>query len=153
MIEEIFISDTPSAMKRIYQNTQISTLDRKDIVRIGNMAVTWCRQNLGVNNRKQFQIRCWFTRWADDPNVCGEYDDETNEIFIFYRNCKDVREMLDTIIHEWTHQLQPMRTKYFKYKGSYKKNPFEVEAFAAETLYRPVLWDSIRHRVNTGRRK
>ena len=151
MSEEIFISDTPFAMKRIYQNTRISTLSRKEVIRIGNMAVTWCRRNLGINNRKHFQLSCWFSRWEDDPDVCGEYDDETNEIFVFYRNCKDVKELLETIIHEWTHHLQPMRTKYYKYKGSYKKNPFEVEAFAAEALYRPELWDSIRNKVNAGR--
>lgn len=142
-------------MSRIYLNTQLNTLKRKDIFRITRLAFTWCKRNMGVNNRKHYLPIFWLTRYneVDNHKVCGEYDDETNEIFIYYKNISDVRELIETVIHEWQHQLQPMRTKYFKYKGPYVTNPFEREAHLAETAYTRPLWDSIKPRVNRDRKR
>ena len=139
-------------MTRIYMNTQLSSLKRVDVARIAGMAFTWCRQNMGINNRKQYLPTYWLSRWSTESwDICGEYDDESNEIFIYYRNIDDVREFVATIIHEWQHQLQPMRTKYFKYKGPYNSNPFEKEAYLAEQAYTRPLWDSIKNKVNRTR--
>jgi hypothetical protein len=60
----------------------------------------------------------------------------------------DIRELIATIIHEWTHHLQPVRSKYKKWKGSYKKNPLEVEAYRAEALYTSPCWKAIKDKVN-----
>jgi hypothetical protein len=112
------------------------------------MATTWCKRNMGVNNRKHWLPAVYFTDWHDDPKICGEYDDTSNEIFIFWKNCIDVRELLTTLIHEWQHQLQPLRTQYFKYKGTYYQNPFEKEARWAEKEYLTPLWDALKPKVN-----
>ena len=135
-------------MKKIYLNTPLSSLSRREIVRIGRMAERWCRKWMGVNNRKAYYPAVYFNIWPDDPDVCGEYESEWNEIYIFYRNCTDVREFLATLIHEWQHQLQPLRTQYFKYKGPYYRNPCEVEARKAEGEYLRPLWEGIKGRVN-----
>lgn len=138
-------------MKRIYLNTPLHTIGRREAVRIGMMAFTWCKKHMGINNRKQYSPMIYFTDWDDDPNVCGEYDDTSNEVFIFYKNCKDIRELLTTIIHEWQHQLQPLRTQYFKYKGPYHWNPFEVEARKAEKIHLKPLWEALKPKVNKGK--
>jgi hypothetical protein len=138
-------------MSRIYLNSPIEKLGRKEAVRIGNMVFTWCKKNMGVNNRKQYELTHYFTDWHDDKNVCGEYDDSSNEVFIYYKNLKDVREMIATIIHEWKHTLQPLRTQYQKYKGPYKGNPFEIEARRAEKLFLKPCWESIKNKVNKNR--
>lgn len=135
-------------MKRIYLNTRIDAMPRKEVARIGNMVFNWCRRNMGINNRKHYTPKWYFSRWNDNPKVCGEYDDETNEIFVYYKNLTDVRELVQTIIHEWQHQLQPLRTQYFKYKGPYNKNPFEIEAQYAETIYTRPLWETVKKKVN-----
>lgn len=103
---------------------------------------------MGVNNRKHYYPTVYFTDWCDDKNICGEYDDYSNEIFVFYKNCINIRELLTTIIHEWQHQLQPLRTQYLKYKGPYHWNPFEVEARKAEKEYLKPLWDTLKPKVN-----
>ena len=103
---------------------------------------------MGTNNRKHWLPRWYFSRWENNKKVCGEYDDETNELFIYYRNLTDVRELVATIIHEWQHQLQPLRTQYYKYKGPYSRNPFEIEAIQAEKFYLPVLWKEVKNKVN-----
>lgn len=134
--------------KKIYLNTPLQNLTRKEIARIGGMGWRWCRKNMGINLRKTWQAEVYFSAWDDDDNVCGQYDDESNEIFIYYRNCDDVREFLRTIIHEWKHHLQPLRSRYAKYKGPYYFNPFEVEARKAERENLRPLWDTIKPKVN-----
>jgi hypothetical protein len=80
--------------------------------------------------------------------VCGEYDDSDNEVHIFWDQCIDVRELIETCIHEWTHQLQPITTKYYKYPGTYSRNPYERQARYKEKKYTPILWDSIKDKIN-----
>ena len=41
------------------------------------MTFNWCRKYMGINNRKHYLPKWYFSRWEDDPKVCGEYDDET----------------------------------------------------------------------------
>lgn len=131
----------------IYLSTPLKQLGRAPTVRIANMALRWCKRELGVNNRKKYQP-IWTVRKADWPDLCGEYDDEANEVLIYYDSIDTVRELLATCIHEWTHQLQPIRTKYFKYPGSYSRNPYERQARYNEKKYTPVLWADIKHKIN-----
>ena len=128
-------------------NTPIERLGRQPTVRIANMALRWCRREFGTNNRKKYEP-VWSIVKGFEPDVCGQYDDTDNEVYIFWDQCEDVRELIATCIHEWTHQLQPITTKYYKYPGSYSRNPYERQARYREKKYTPILWDSIKHKVN-----
>jgi hypothetical protein len=81
-------------------------------------------------------------------NTCGEYDCWDNEIFIYWNNCDNVRELICTVVHEWTHQNQPIVTKYYKYPGTYSRNPYERAAKYAEQKWTPVVWKEIKHKIN-----
>jgi hypothetical protein len=105
---------------------------------------------LGINNRKALLIETIFSTDIDDQMVCGAYDDIENLIFIYYKNCDDVKELIATILHEWKHSLQPVRTKYRKVKGPYCRNPYEIEARKIETIY-PAVWADIKLKVNKNR--
>jgi hypothetical protein len=131
----------------IYLSTPISRLGREPTVRIANMALRWCRTNLGVNNRKKY-APIWYVHKGCGDNICGEYDDSDNEVHIYWDQCEDIRELIQTCIHEWTHQLQPITTKYYKYPGSYSRNPYERQARYNEKKYTPILWDEIKYKVN-----
>jgi hypothetical protein len=133
--------------KRIYLKTTGEELGRAGMLRIASMAITWCKNHLGVNGRKAL-YPIWVFSAERMENIVGDYDDVENQITIYYHNVDDVRELIATIIHEWTHQLQPCRTKYNKWKGSYQKNPLEVEAYAAEALYTSPCWKAIKSKVN-----
>ena len=131
----------------IQLNTPIKRLGRQPTVRIANMALRWCKRTLGVNKRKKYQP-VWSVRRAYADDICGEYDHDDNEVLIYWDNIDDVDELLRTCIHEWTHQTQPIRTKYFKYPGSYSRNPYERQARYAEKKWLPVLWEYINNRIN-----
>jgi hypothetical protein len=129
-------------------NTHIKSLGRVDSVRIANMALRWCKKNLGVNGRKRWQP-IWYVRKAlDGDDVCGEYDATDNEVYIFWNNCEDVEELISTCIHEWTHQNQPILTKYHKYPGSYSRNPYERQARYAEKKWLPICWKELQSKIN-----
>jgi hypothetical protein len=124
-----------------------STLkERKDAVRIGRMAETWCKNNMGENNKKKFAILV--TYWKGWDTDMGQYDPEDHAIFIYYNNTNKVKDLLQTIIHEWTHSLQPLTSKWKEYNAvAYSKNPYEKEAYASEKLYSK-MWVDIKHKLN-----
>lgn len=133
----------------IYLKTPIDKVGRVDAVRIANMSLRWCKTNMGVNNRKKF-APIWSVRKGYDTD-CGEYDAEENEVLIYWDNCTDVRELIATCVHEWTHQLQPIRSKYFKYPGSYSRNPYEREARRNEDKYTGTIWKLIKNKINNNK--
>jgi len=49
--------------------------ERKDVVRIGRMAETWCRKHMGENNKKSYQICvCYWRCLFEEDTDMGEYD-------------------------------------------------------------------------------
>lgn len=130
----------------IYLNTPIEKLGRVDAVRIANMVLRWCKKELGVNKRKKFDP-IWSIVKGDE-GLCGEYDHYENEVHVYWDQCENVRELIATCIHEWTHQLQPIRTKYFKYPGTYSRNPYERQARRNEDKYTPIVWKQLKHKIN-----
>ena len=136
-------------MDKIYLNTKINSLGRGPTVRIAQMVFRWCVRNLGVNGRKKWAPTWYVVKsWDDAGGDMGEYDAYDNEIFIYYDNIPDVRELIRTIVHEWTHQNQPILTKYHKYPGSYSRNPYERAARYAEMKWTPVIWKELKHKIN-----
>jgi len=131
----------------IYLNTPIAHLGREPAVRIANMALRWCKKTFGVNNRKKYEP-IWTIHKGCGDNVCGEYDDADNEVHIYWDQCEDVKELIATCIHEWTHQLQPITTKYYKYPGSYSRNPYERQARYKEKKYTPIFWNQYKDKIN-----
>lgn len=131
----------------VYLKTKLKTLDRGPTIRIANHALRWCRDNLGINKRKKYQPY-WSITKGVDANLVGEYDSDENAVFIYYRGIEDVKELVQTCIHEWTHQNQPIATKYFKYPGTYSRNPYERAALYAEKKHYRALWDDIKQNIN-----
>ena len=120
--------------------------ERKDVVRIGKMAETWCRNHMGENNKKQLKILV--TYWKGWDTDMGQYDPQEHGIFIYYKNIDNVKELLQTIIHEWTHSLQPLTSKWKEYnETAYSRNPFERAAYSSEKLYSQ-MWADIKHKLN-----
>lgn len=134
--------------KPIYLSSRITHLGRAPAVRIASMALRWCRRNIGVNTRKHVDPVWYIQKGQPGDDVCGEYDCYDNEVFIYWDRCWDVRDLISTCIHEWTHQTQPIRTKYFKYPGSYSRNPYERQARYNEMKYTPIVWQQIKPKVN-----
>lgn len=122
--------------------------NRADAVRIGRMAETWCRNHMGENNKKRLGIITVYWKGWKGFETMGDYDPEDHCIAIYWNNISNVKELLQTIIHEWTHSLQPLTSKWSEYNShAYHKNPYEKEAYASEVMYSQ-LWKSIKPKLN-----
>ena len=124
-----------------------SKVDRKDAVRIGNMVKTWCRTHMGLNNKKQYELLVSY-RQGYDASLVGEYDPQEHEITVYWDNIENIKELIQTIIHEWTHSLQPLTSRWKEYNAeAYSRNRFEKEAYESEKRYVEV-WAHIKQKLN-----
>ncbi|NBP55322.1 hypothetical protein EBU71_02055 [bacterium] len=95
-----------------------------------NLIIDYCVTHFGYCKfDKKFPKFILYNRPCSENSHLGYYDFEKNVICIFkpdHRNCLD---LVDTIVHEYTHYLQS-EDKYFKLarKHKYRNHPHELEA-------------------------
>lgn len=99
----------------------------------------WCKKFLGPNLRKKKPIKLSIlkrTRRDDDKTDCGSYHSAENRIIIYYLNCPSIKEVVGTVIHEYTHYLQSNK-KYFEFMEHYHyyAHPYEIQARKNEEKY------------------
>jgi Zn-dependent peptidase ImmA (M78 family) len=94
----------------------------------------WCKKFLGTNLRKKKPIKLSLIK--QDKDNFGSYDAEKNKIIIYHENCLTVKDIVSTVIHEYTHYLQSNKG-YFMFMEYYDYNshPFEQEARVNEQKY------------------
>ena len=116
-------------MKLLHKTKDLTFSNNKEIAMA---TIDWCAKNIGVNYRypiPRITLLGGITHYMP-KDIYGEYDSEENLIEINLPRNTYVRCLIKTIIHEYTHYLQPIRTKYQKLtkKYGYYDNPLEVEA-------------------------
>lgn len=103
------------------------------------LALKWCRENFGVNERKRTKLKIELTnrkRTIKRSTVFGNYCFYRNKITIHTTACKTLPELISTIIHEYTHYLQSRNLyKYYEKTYCYFSNPCEREARRNEERY------------------
>lgn len=134
--------------------TNISTLDTRTKNKIVRMTLKWCQEVLGVNNRRAYGLSVYIgpqpkREQKEMGSYYGCYDCISNQIFIYPENHHNIRELIKTVIHEYTHYTQPVRSRYYKYdqQYGYNKNPFEVEARKNEDTYYKQTWKQIKQTI------
>ena len=108
--------------------TRLKWKRRKDIQAIISEAVKWCEQKWGPNNRRSDVL--WIDVSWKKSECAGLYQYQDNEITIFVKEHLTVRDLIDTVIHEYTHYKQPMS----KYSKLLKKNGLMFVATLNKTL-------------------
>ena len=103
------------------------------------LAIKWCKKNIGINERKRTKLTIEITdrkRFCKGCIVYGNYCFYRNKITIHESVCKNMNELISTVIHEYTHYLQS-RNQYKTYEQSYyySTNPYEREAKRNEEKY------------------
>lgn len=129
-----------------YSSTSLRSLSDKELKGIIKMCKSYCKNNLGVNNRKRSNLKVVL---EDNPyDVCyyGEYNPVTNTIHIFVNEMYTLGSFTSTFIHEYTHYLQPITTKYYKLldEYGYDEHPHEIEARDNERIHNRSLLKMIR---------
>lgn len=93
----------------------------------------WCKKHLGESSRHVYEVDIQYDKTASKSmtkNRYGEYESETNTIFICVSCHRSWQNLASTFIHEWVHHLQTPSwyTRYFDMGYSYEDHPYEREA-------------------------
>lgn len=132
-------------------HTNISTLTPAQIRRVVSCTINWCKENMGENHRRANTFSYSVKKQSPaevktiNAQAMGVFNPSKNKLIIFHNNNDDIRDLVQTTIHEYTHYLQPI-SKYYKFFDKlygYYNNPFEVAAFGNEKKYYKKAWRSI----------
>lgn len=103
------------------------------------LALKWCKNFFGINVRRKKSIVLLLSPKIMKKKrsiVYGNYDIYRNTMCIYLNNNATVLEVVQTVIHEYTHYLQSSY-RYKKYEKIYyyTQNPCEIEAKHNEEAY------------------
>ena len=131
---------------KLNKSYPINKLSDKQLEKLTALCHIACITEMGINRRK----KKFLTLSVEDTsgrNTYGEYDPIINEIKIFVDNSNTIFEFISTFIHEYTHYLQPIRTKYYKLldEFGYEKHPHEIQARNNENYLTPIIYEMIKN--------
>jgi hypothetical protein len=91
----------------------------------------WCKKKWGLSKfQDDFpKLRCY--KKGDGGGYYGHFDDENNTIVIYLEPHPTVEDLVETVIHEYTHYKQNVTENYDNYVARYKAyndNPYEKTA-------------------------
>lgn len=129
-------------MRHLYsliQKTEKVSID--ELADIAKYVIAWCEHNMGVNKRHNKRHYMLLTNAFS--NIMGLYEPYENKMTIYIRNNTYIRDFVKTIIHEYTHVLQPIKTKYNKSLPR-DQNPYEIEADENELKFYRSCWKEVK---------
>lgn len=126
-------------------STPISELTTYELRKLIEYGVEYCKRNLGENKRHKSPISASLRNQVQDEYY-GEYLPVCNTIVLYRKSLKDVKGLIHTLIHEYTHSLQPIKTKYHKILNEvgYSDHPHEIEANKNGDQHYRGLWFSFK---------
>jgi hypothetical protein len=113
--------------KKWHKNTSLKWKRKKDVEQLTFTVANWCMHNLPSNEKLP---KLWID-WKRQQRCYGEYDYTDNEIIVYPLIHEKVKDIIDTIIHEWIHFLQDTEElidSIKRYKHFKDANPKELEA-------------------------
>lgn len=133
-------------MKNPTLYTRLKWKRKADIEAIVDLAVDWCAEKWGVNGRRREPLVAE-VNWEERHSM-GQYDHRENLITVFAKANLNVRDLVDTVIHEFTHQRQKMSQYHRVLKSSgYCGHPMEIEAYRLAKENRKQCWHDIKKKM------
>ena len=127
-------------------DTKTKKLSKFEIKSIVNHTLNWCSDNMCINNRRKYKFQISVKKQVTGDKRYGEFNCISNKMTIFYDNCDNVKDIVTTVIHEYTHYLQPVRSYYgvLAKLYDYDYHPMEVEARRNEKFYYKKAWRYVK---------
>jgi hypothetical protein len=121
-------------------NTPINKVTNEQLLLIAEKTLHWCHNKFGVNPRKRTAVKLMI--YPVGTPMYGSYCYKKNRIEIYKETHKNIEQFVRTIIHEYTHYMQPIRSYYHKVEKltGYANNPYEQEAYRNEELLYKYCW-------------
>ena len=133
-------------MKKLYASTKLETLSIEEFENTCHTLLEYCIDNLGLNWRLK-NVPPSINLTSGDQ--VASYDPYDNKINFFMNNVKTLGMFTSTYIHEYTHYLQPCKTKYNKLLSihGYSNHPFEIEARGNEKKHNRLFLNYLRKKL------
>lgn len=128
------------------RNTPIVKLNEDSIYDICEYALEFCQREFGINRRVKKELYVSLNYYKGEVTYTGGYCPNNNCIILMMKHNRKLIDFIGTIIHEYVHYKQPVRTKYDKLlkEYGYWDHPFEVEAREVALKYRDKLYKEFR---------
>lgn len=125
--------------------TRVEDLDRRTVREIVKYAAQYCVDTFGTR-RKEYPFIISIVKQRGGEAAYGEYCPYDNRLTIYHNNCPTVKTLVQTVIHEYAHYLQPVKSKYNKLldRYGYDEHPMEVEARDMEQDHYKDCWNYIK---------
>jgi hypothetical protein len=129
-----------------------TAMTRRECERVIPHVVEWCRTNMPRGRKRYYptvEVERWNAEWYEKGEV-GYYtqDGASSEIHIAYDRLHSVHSLIRTVIHEWTHYIQPAKVLLAMHSGDdYRSHPCEVQAFENESRYTDACWNDIKAKI------
>lgn len=130
---------------KMYLNTPTSDMTSPQIRGVVGQTISWCEKNLGTKPSRQGSLK--FKVISGKIPAYGAYDYRNNTIFIYRNHTSDVKMVVRTVLHEYTHFLQNLRHyNLVLSRVGYTNHPQEVESFGTEKMYSN-CWKNIKNKL------
>lgn len=130
---------------KIYLKTPTSDMTSPQIRRVVEQTIMWCEKNLGTKPSRQGSLN--YKVISGKVPSYGVYDYKNNTITIYRNHTSDVKMVVRTVLHEYTHFLQNLR--YYNLvlsRVGHTKHPQEKEASMIENRY-SICWNDIKNKI------
>ena len=105
---------------------------------IGGAVLNWCWDNLGSSKFQSYKKPDIIYDWVASDLV-GEWVTNDNEIIVYVNEIDNLKEFIQTIIHEYVHYLQSpiWYSRHWNRKPNQKyfDHPYEAEAEEVAVTY------------------
>ena len=105
---------------------------------IGGAVLNWCWDNLGSSKFQSYKKPDIIYDWVASDLV-GEWISTNNEIIVYVNEIDNLKEFIQTIIHEYVHYLQSpiWYSRHWNRKPNQKyfDHPYEAEAEEVAVTY------------------
>lgn len=132
-------------------NSRLDKMTRRDIKKICKIIVIWCVKHLGENNRikKDLMVEMIYNNGFYEGLAEYDVSEDYRIIRIYIDYNPNIKCLISSIIHEFTHDLQPVTSKYDKLhkKYGYINHPQEKAARKNEDRFTKVCWEDIKLKV------
>lgn len=112
------------------------------------LTVKWCEKFFtppAVKRRTSLSVMVYNNI---NRRVYGQYCERNNWMTINIIMCNNVKDIIKTTIHEYTHFSQDLKEyALMNKKVGYDNNPFEIEARFNEDTYYTNCWRSIKNKI------
>jgi hypothetical protein len=114
-------------------SSDLALLTRKQSKELTHQILSWCIQNIHLNGQRKIKPTLNIS-YSKRSKYLGTYSYELKLIVVYIKLHLNLKQVCDTIIHEYVHHLQlrsikdNMRYNKLTNQKSYWENDYEVEA-------------------------